>query len=250
MGSIAGIIGFYSIFMGMTVGLGKIAEQFGFLQALAAFSLALVGWSWLASMMDSWQERREREQRIERATTAMVRREDLPSHDGPVGLVDFVRRARRAPQAQVWDARPMGRNWWQVVAIVLGVLAVGLLLWSIGMAQAAPASQVTKAPATAVSTWVTPTSVPTRVPTAVPQGPRIYQPGQVAPIAIVANTDRIGVYLRRTPSREDKLRSWPDGTRFKTLGRMAESEGWTWVDVQDPAGNRGWVPRQYVVGAR
>lgn len=61
----------------------------------------------------------------------------------------------------------------------------------------------------------------------------------------IANTDGLGAYVRRTPNLEDRLRAWPDGTRLTVLGPDATADGIEWKQVQDPAGNRGWIPVQY-----
>ena len=63
----------------------------------------------------------------------------------------------------------------------------------------------------------------------------------------VGNTQGTGVYVRRTPRMEDKLRAWPDNTIMEAIGETAESEGRTWIRVRDPAGNLGWVPEEYLI---
>lgn len=88
-------------------------------------------------------------------------------------------------------------------------------------------------------------------------GPDQLGPGQMAlsdsaPAAAVAvadlriaNTGGIGAFIRRTPSLEDRLRAWPDGAPLKTVGPDLAAGGIEWKRVQDPAGNRGWIPAQY-----
>jgi hypothetical protein len=61
----------------------------------------------------------------------------------------------------------------------------------------------------------------------------------------IANTDGVGAYIRRTPNIEDRLRAWSDGTRLTVVGAGTSVEGVEWKHVQDPAGNRGWIPAQY-----
>jgi peptidoglycan glycosyltransferase len=63
----------------------------------------------------------------------------------------------------------------------------------------------------------------------------------------VGNTDGMGVYIRRTPNLDDKLRAWPDGTVLEVVGEEVEQNGVRWRRVRDPAGNTGWVPIQYTI---
>jgi hypothetical protein len=67
---------------------------------------------------------------------------------------------------------------------------------------------------------------------------------------VVANTGGDGVYIRRDPNRsrakENLVRLWPEGTVLTPLGELITSDEWEWHKVRDPAGNVGWVPKQYV----
>ncbi|MBI3967620.1 MAG: hypothetical protein HY329_18440 [Chloroflexi bacterium] len=78
-------------------------------------------------------------------------------------------------------------------------------------------------------------------------------PAEPAPAAdgqqlIVANTNGDGVFLRRSPNPNDRLRAWPEKTRLELLGEQ-HVNGQHWLNVQDPAGNVGWVPAQYTAPA-
>lgn len=64
---------------------------------------------------------------------------------------------------------------------------------------------------------------------------------------LVGNTGKMGVYIRRTPHMDDKIVAWPDHTVMQATGKTAWSEERSWVQVVDPAGNRGWVPAQYLL---
>jgi hypothetical protein len=66
---------------------------------------------------------------------------------------------------------------------------------------------------------------------------------------VVANTDRLGVYMRRTPRLEDRLRAWVEGTRMEVLETGVEAEGQRWVKVRAPDGSEGYVPEQYLAPA-
>jgi len=61
----------------------------------------------------------------------------------------------------------------------------------------------------------------------------------------VANTGGTGVYLRKTPNMNDKVRPWADGTALKILGPDTNENGVNWKHVQDPAGNQGYIPAEY-----
>lgn len=69
-----------------------------------------------------------------------------------------------------------------------------------------------------------------------------------APMSVghVANTDGIGVYLRRSPAMDDLLHAVPEGTTLKLVGAEERRNGVVWRQVEDPTGVRGWVPAQYV----
>jgi hypothetical protein len=61
----------------------------------------------------------------------------------------------------------------------------------------------------------------------------------------VAHTDGVGAFVRRTPNLNDRLRAWPDNTLLRIVGPDTTAEGVEWRQVEDPAGNRGWIPSQY-----
>lgn len=63
---------------------------------------------------------------------------------------------------------------------------------------------------------------------------------------IVANTGGDGVYLRRSPNPQDRLRAWPDKTRMESAGPDVDVNGLIWKQVRDPAGNVGYIPQQYL----
>lgn len=64
-------------------------------------------------------------------------------------------------------------------------------------------------------------------------------------VVLVANTDGIGAFLRRTPQLEDKIRAWPDRTLLSVLGATVVVDGIEWSRVRDPVGTEGWIPTQY-----
>lgn len=63
----------------------------------------------------------------------------------------------------------------------------------------------------------------------------------------VGNTAGDGVYLRRSPRMDDRLVAWPDNTVLKIVGEPVNAEGLEWQRVEDPRGNQGWVPSQWLI---
>ena len=80
-----------------------------------------------------------------------------------------------------------------------------------------------------------PTPTNTSVPTPTPE------------IRKVGNTGGLGVYVRRTPNINDRIRAWLDNSEMILLGEETDAGGFHWVKVRDPAGNEGWVPDRYLV---
>ncbi len=64
---------------------------------------------------------------------------------------------------------------------------------------------------------------------------------------IVGNTEGQGVFLRRTPNMNDRLRAWMDGARMEIIGPSVESDGLRWAKVRAPDGAEGYIPEQYLV---
>jgi hypothetical protein len=106
-----------------------------------------------------------------------------------------------------------------------------------------PARPVTPTLAPPVPTIVAATATkPAPIPTVTPAAPP-------AVWVVVANTDGIGVYLRRSPKMEDQVVAWPEGTRLRVVGPDTENEGRRWKQVADPQGRTGWVPAEYTAPA-
>jgi hypothetical protein len=67
-------------------------------------------------------------------------------------------------------------------------------------------------------------------------------------VYVVGNTGGDGVWLRRSPSMDDWLQAWVDGTPMTVVGPDQQADGKVWKNVKDPDGNVGWVPVEYLVG--
>lgn len=64
----------------------------------------------------------------------------------------------------------------------------------------------------------------------------------------VGNTDGQGVYLRRTPRIDDKIRPWMDNTPMVVVGPAESGDGTNWLRVRAPDGTEGYIPAEYLVG--
>lgn len=87
---------------------------------------------------------------------------------------------------------------------------------------------------------------PSAQPTAAPTAIAATSQHAVGSLHKVANTNGDGVYLRRTPGTEERIRAWPDNTVMEYQGEMADVRGAGWAKMKDPAGNVGWIPVQYL----
>ena len=95
---------------------------------------------------------------------------------------------------------------------------------------------------------VAPTPAPTTLAAPVAQEQPTSAPTRVAQQMMkVGNTDREGVYLRRTPNMDDKIRPWMDGTPMTVLAQPVTVNGVTWLKVRAPDGVEGYIPSQYLV---
>ncbi|OGG53527.1 MAG: hypothetical protein A3F84_16360 [Candidatus Handelsmanbacteria bacterium RIFCSPLOWO2_12_FULL_64_10] len=63
----------------------------------------------------------------------------------------------------------------------------------------------------------------------------------------MANTEGIGVFVRRSPELGDRLEhAIPEGSPVRVLGAEMWVNGIPWRQVEDGQGVQGWVPSQYV----
>jgi hypothetical protein len=62
----------------------------------------------------------------------------------------------------------------------------------------------------------------------------------------VTNTNGDGVFLRRAPGSNERIRAWADNTVMEFQGDLVDLQGAGWAKMKDPAGNVGWVPTQYL----
>jgi hypothetical protein len=138
-------------------------------------------------------------------------------------------------------------------------LSVGLNPDELGFGTPAPSSGPTSLPAVAEPpARPAPSGTPTEqlmaaspTPTRIAAVAAVDSPAPVATLrhAFVAHTDGEGVYVRRTTESNDKLKAWPEGTRFEVIGDQLAVSGVTWLPVRTPDGVRGFVPAQYTSSA-
>ncbi len=115
----------------------------------------------------------------------------------------------------------------------------------LGLMQGGKPPVVTVTPAPTATTSGRPTAVPTETllpspsptPTPVPDKPQTM---------VVGNTDGEGVFLRRTPHLDDRVRAWMDGARMEIIGQPVDSDGVHWAHVRAPDGTEGYIPQQYL----
>jgi len=127
-----------------------------------------------------------------------------------------------------------------------------LCLFAAACSGGSPTSAPTQAPANtpAVSVAPSPSPVSSPSPSPAPQPTATAEPTQAAPSANtvwVGNTDGEGVYLRRTPTLDDRAQAYPDDTPLTIIGEDVEGDGQQWHHVRAPDGAEGYVPTMYTV---
>ena len=100
--------------------------------------------------------------------------------------------------------------------------------------QAAPVADAAAAPQPPAATPAPSAPAPTATP---------GSKGQMK----VGNTGGDGVFIRRTPNLNDKIRPWQDGTTMVVEGTPEAVNGIVWLKVRAPDGAEGYIPQQYLV---
>jgi len=140
------------------------------------------------------------------------------------------------------------RQTWLLVVVLLGSTACGVL----------PGAQPAATPTTSAPTSVAPTvaaspSRPAIPPTATtataPAKPTAAPAPSAANTVYVGNTDGEGVYIRKTPNMDDKLKAYADGTALTIIGDDVDSNDQHWKHVRAPDGTEGYVPSMYTTDA-
>ena len=96
----------------------------------------------------------------------------------------------------------------------------------------------------------TPTITPTPLPPTITPTPTLSPTITLTPVSAlyeVGNTDGDGVYLRESAGGDKRIKAWPDRTVMKVIGPDTLIDGRLWRYVQDPDGNEGYIPVEYLV---
>lgn len=128
--------------------------------------------------------------------------------------------------------------------VITGRDLVRLSDFGITPAASAPAARATFTPPATATALPVPTVRPTEPPAATPM-----PLPEVPKAMVVAKTDGQGVYMRRTPNPDDKLRAWMEGSRMEVVGPDVQAAGTTWKRVKAPNGQEGYIPAQFLADA-
>jgi len=132
---------------------------------------------------------------------------------------------------------------------------IGMLLLAgawVNSDQVTSVEPTTRSASAAVATSVPPAAAPSAMAfaRAALQPSAQASPISGADLVQVAHTSGTGVYLRRTPQWDDKLRAFQDGTVLRIIGPDVVTEGTRWRHVAAPDHTEGYVPSEYLDPAR
>jgi hypothetical protein len=142
------------------------------------------------------------------------------------------------------------------VAVVVIVILVAAAVFSrrngspAATPTASPAGQPITAPSPAASApSVAPSAASSAAASSAAPKPSAAAASAKPKVYVVGNTDGDGVYLRKTPSLNDRLTAYVDGTELVAIGADVTAEGELWHHVRAPDGQDGYVPAKYTVDA-
>lgn len=127
--------------------------------------------------------------------------------------------------------------------LITGRDLIGLSDFGVGRVSATTAAGSTPTPA------ASPVSAPTSVPTPTVAAPTPTPVPSEGRFMVVANTGGQGVYVRRTPRINDRVRAWVEGSRMQVAGDPVDGDGTRWLKVKAPDGTEGYIPQQYLAPA-
>jgi uncharacterized hydrophobic protein (TIGR00271 family) len=115
---------------------------------------------------------------------------------------------------------------------------------------ASPTSEPTSTPTHTPS--YTPTSSPTPTRTPTPTHTPTYTPTPTptpTPVLVeVGGTGGQGAWLFTQPTlNSGKIRAWRDGTLMRVAGGPVAADGYTWILVDTPTGQLGWIPERFLI---
>ncbi|MCL5257330.1 MAG: SH3 domain-containing protein [Chloroflexi bacterium] len=139
-----------------------------------------------------------------------------------------------------------------VAAVMLSTAALGVLAFlflsssvpEISLPGAAAANT-----ATATVTAAAALETATAYPTASSVGTATATPAATAEAGLeVGGTGGRGVYMRAKPSSSAQpVVSLEEGAKVKIIGEDVAADGYTWRNVEDSQGNRGWIVSNFLV---
>lgn len=130
-----------------------------------------------------------------------------------------------------------------------GVLSIVLLSGCGILPPGATPPKPTPTPTVVVEAPPLVSSAPTTGPTSTPapvQPTATVIPPTATPQTLVVSAGGDGVFIRIVPEKTDRYKAWPDGTPMIVAGTDRTVAGRTWKNVQDPDGNVGWIPTEYL----
>ena len=113
-----------------------------------------------------------------------------------------------------------------------------------------PTMSPTQIPTHTPTITFTPTLTLTPLPATRTPTPTLSPTITLTPVSTfyeVGNTDGDGVYLRESAGGDERIKAWPDGTLMMVVGPDTLIDGRLWRYIQDPDGNIGYVPVEYLV---
>ncbi|MDP2659416.1 MAG: HlyD family efflux transporter periplasmic adaptor subunit, partial [Dehalococcoidia bacterium] len=110
----------------------------------------------------------------------------------------------------------------------------------------AQAQLSTPTPMPAPTRTLLPSPSPSQAPLSSPAPMATVAPTPTVVVLEVANTLGKGAFIRREPT-SDPIRTWPDGAAMVVAGEKRQVGGMEWINVQDPAGNVGWMSSNVLV---
>lgn len=121
---------------------------------------------------------------------------------------------------------------------------VSVLIWYTGTLEPTPDQVAAAQPA--VQTVPTATVAPS-APAANSNTPSAAASPAAARRVTVANTGGVGAVIRQDPTTDAKVVAGvPEGTSLELVGNDVQSDGRTWRNVKDDAGNRGFIAGELV----